>query len=137
MEHPAPLSPVKIAPDSLPTTPITPTLPNDPDPTLMSDMELARDNVWNNRRITFLLIEKLYKISQRSPSDLGFEQEGDDLMATQKWADDVLEVAWQITMKAGRLMDNVDYLLPSLEEATEMPKNMGEPIDQSSVDEML
>lgn len=48
-------------------------------------------------------------------------------MATRKWADDVLNVAWEITTKAGRLIDDVDYLLPRLgEEETEMSREQVE-----------
>lgn len=55
-------------------------------------------------------------------------------MATRRWADDVLEAAWAVIVKAGRLVDDVDYLHPQLEEKTEMPS---EQVERIQVDEQI
>lgn len=111
------------SPDSTQTTFIMPTFSRTTKSTFKTDIEIARHHVTSSSRITFSLVNKLFRIQQRLSSDLGFENEDDGLMATRKWADDVLNVAWEITTKAGRLIDDVDYLLPRLgEEETEMSR---------------
>lgn len=90
MEPAAPLSPLKIAPDSSQSTPITITT-------------------------TFLLIDKLHKIQRRLSSGPDSKNEVKNLLAMRALADGVLEVAWQVTMKTGRLLDDIDYSIPRLE----------------------
>jgi hypothetical protein len=120
MEHSAPPSPIKISPDSSETTPNTPTFPNIPDPVLKSDIELARQNIGSARQTTHSLIDKLSRIRQGLSFDLGFEEEADNLMAIRRWAHDIMDTAWDVSMKAARLIDDVEYLLPRLEEV-ELP----------------
>lgn len=48
------------------------------------------------------------------------------MVATRKWAGDVLDTAWQVIIKAGRLVDEVDFLLPRLQELNDVPTEQGE-----------
>jgi hypothetical protein len=112
---------------------VAPAFPSLPDPVLRGVIEVAWQSLTSTRQNAFSLLGKLTRTQQRLSSDLGFQQEEDNLMATQMWADDVLNVAWQVIMKAGRLVDEVDFLLPRLEQANDVPS---EQMERMHMDEL-
>ncbi|KAJ4406534.1 hypothetical protein N0V91_004476 [Didymella pomorum] len=133
MVYTAPPSPLKIIADSAKIIPVAPAFPSLPDPVLRGVIEVAWQSLTSTRQNAFSLLGKLTRTQQRLSSDLGFQQEEDNLMATQMWADDVLNVAWQVIMKAGRLVDEVDFLLPRLEQANDVPS---EQMERMHMDEL-
>ncbi|KAF2629069.1 hypothetical protein BU25DRAFT_466132 [Macroventuria anomochaeta] len=120
-------------PHSSLTTPRTPTFPAIPDPVQMTELEIARHHVTTTRHLTDSLINKLSRIQQRLSSDIGFEREEDDLLATRRWADEVVDAAWEVVRKAGRLVDDVEYLAVRLGDEEENGESSAE-ADEMQVD---
>ncbi|KAJ4984590.1 hypothetical protein SVAN01_09912 [Stagonosporopsis vannaccii] len=125
MEQPSPRLPININPDSSVTTPITPIFPTAPDPVEYTEIQIARHHVNASRDLTQSLVIKLIDIHERLSSDQGFEKEENNMAALRRWADDIQNIASEISRKAARLVDDVDYLVFRLKDEEDQDKEVG------------